>query len=162
MSQTHKILFSFHLPVSAATYCLSARLNTICREVVVCFLELKTTSKHFFFKCYSEITLRKQTINFYYFLTFFSKCRDILCALPKHKHIRDLLIRYKETCAKYTELSAQYKIGNLPYNMVDDDGVGGQEEVGEALRDLRKLQPRAVKNLQSGGEKIHFDAKYIF
>lgn len=31
--------------------------------------------------------------------------------------------------------------------MVDDDGVGRQEEVGEALRDLRKLQSRAVENL---------------
>lgn len=37
---------------------------------------------------------------------------------------------------------------NLPDNVVDDDGVRGQEEVGEALRDLRELQPRAVKNLK--------------
>lgn len=33
--------------------------------------------------------------------------------------------------------------------MVDDDGVRGQEEVGEALRDLRELKPRTVKNLQT-------------
>lgn len=32
--------------------------------------------------------------------------------------------------------------------MVDHDGVGGQEEVGEALGDLRELQPGAVKDLQ--------------
>lgn len=32
--------------------------------------------------------------------------------------------------------------------MVDDDGVWGQEEVGEALRDLRELQPRAVEDLE--------------
>ena len=37
---------------------------------------------------------------------------------------------------------------NLPDNMVDDDGVGGQEEVGEALRDLGELQPWAVENLR--------------
>lgn len=31
--------------------------------------------------------------------------------------------------------------------MVDDDGVRGQEEVGETLRDLRELQPWAIKDL---------------
>lgn len=38
--------------------------------------------------------------------------------------------------------------GRLPDNVVDDDGVWGQEEVGETLRDLRELQSRAVENLQ--------------
>lgn len=33
--------------------------------------------------------------------------------------------------------------------MIDDDGVRGQEEVGEALGDLGELQPRAVKDLRS-------------
>lgn len=37
--------------------------------------------------------------------------------------------------------------GSLPDNVVDDDGVGGQEEVGETLRDLGELQARAVENL---------------
>lgn len=42
-----------------------------------------------------------------------------------------------------------YKVceGRLPDNVVDDDGVGGQQEVGETLRDLGELQSRAVKNL---------------
>lgn len=38
--------------------------------------------------------------------------------------------------------------GRLPDNVVDDDGVWGQEEVGETLRDLRELQSRAVENLR--------------
>lgn len=48
---------------------------------------------------------------------------------------------------------------NLPDHVVDDDGVRGQEEVGEALRDLRELQPRAVENLWRRVEtntKTHF------
>lgn len=69
------------------------------------------------------------------------------------QHIRESFTGCKETGARYTKLSAQYKLRNLPYNVVDDDGVGGQEEVGEALRDLRKLQPRAVENLQNPGQK---------
>lgn len=32
--------------------------------------------------------------------------------------------------------------------MIDDDGVGGQEKVGETLRDLGELQSRAVKDLR--------------
>lgn len=36
---------------------------------------------------------------------------------------------------------------SLPDDVVDDDGVRGQEEVGETLRDLGELQPRAVKDL---------------
>ena len=32
--------------------------------------------------------------------------------------------------------------------MIDDDGVRGQEQVGETLRDLGELQSRAVKNLR--------------
>lgn len=36
---------------------------------------------------------------------------------------------------------------NLPDNVVDDDGVRGEEEVGKTLGDLRELQSRAVENL---------------
>ena len=35
-----------------------------------------------------------------------------------------------------------------PDDVVDDDGVRGQEEVGETLGDLRELEPRAVKDLR--------------
>lgn len=38
--------------------------------------------------------------------------------------------------------------GRVPDDVVDDDGVRGQEEVGETLRDLGELQPRAVENLR--------------
>lgn len=37
--------------------------------------------------------------------------------------------------------------------MVDDDGVGGQEEVGETLRDLRELQARTIKDLSRRKDK---------
>lgn len=39
--------------------------------------------------------------------------------------------------------------------MIDDDGVRGQEEVGEALGDLGELQPRAVKDLRRETTQIH-------
>jgi len=38
--------------------------------------------------------------------------------------------------------------------VVDDDGVGGQQEVGETLRDLGELQSRTVKDLMRRGSKI--------
>lgn len=46
--------------------------------------------------------------------------------------------------------------------MVDDDGVRGEEEVGEALRDLRELQPGAVKYLRRRlgiSERNYFSCK---
>lgn len=40
-----------------------------------------------------------------------------------------------------------YFFRTLPDDVVDDDGVWREEQVGETLRDLRELQSGAVKNL---------------
>ena len=40
----------------------------------------------------------------------------------------------------------------LPDDMVDDDGVGGQQEVGEALGDLGELETRTVEDLERRGD----------
>lgn len=45
--------------------------------------------------------------------------------------------------------------GRLPDDVVDDDGVGGQQEVGEALRNLGELQSRAVENLWKSNKDSH-------